>query len=157
MNHDLLKLARNKCDLALRYKEKMMKDTGIFDDGINLLNRRYFIGEYHKVEQELNDIIFSDLMAMLCLNTIGTTAYFKSEQFVVKFHDPQSVFTWHQDSGYSVYMGGAEVHEPYVAFWVALDDMTKENGTISLLPFDRAGGGKLVKHKWSEYECYYES
>lgn len=41
--------------------------------------------------------------------------------------DGETSFAWHQDSGYSVYQGGASRHKPYVTFWIALDDMSEKN------------------------------
>src|SRR3546814_17430054 len=62
--------------------------------------------------------------------------------------DTATRFAWHQDIGYSVYQGGAEEHKPYVTFWVALDDMSSANGTISVLPYPRSPSRGLIKHVW---------
>ena len=64
--------------------------------------------------------------------------------------DTQTSFAWHQDSGYSVYNGGAAPHPPYVTTWIALDDMSKENGTISVLPFSRTPSRELIEHRWDQ-------
>ena len=69
---------------------------------------------------------------------------------LVKAAEQGTRFSWHQDSGYSVYDGGAERHAPYLTCWLALDDMSEENGTISLLPYSRAGTNELVEHWWSD-------
>lgn len=164
LKEPILTLARETCNAAVNWKEKQMQDAGINDDGINLLNRRYFIScrkeKYfmeRNISNNLDKIIFNELMENICKATIGNTAYLHNEQFVVKYRDEESSFAWHQDSGYSVYKRdgsvGAERHKPYVTCWIALDDMTEENGTISVLPFNRAGNGQLTKHSWSNSEA----
>ena len=89
-----------------------------------------------------------DEMSEISRGLLGETVYLHNEQFVVKGQDQRSRFAWHQDSGYSVYRGGAEPHQPYLTCWIALDDMSAQNGTISVLSFDEFGAGKLVEHWW---------
>ena len=48
----------------------------------------------------------------------------------------------HQDGGYLGFP-----HSPYVTVWTAVDDMTIENGTVSLLPYSVAGTRDLIQHK----------
>ena len=75
--------------------------------------------------------------------TIGPTAYLFWEQFVVKGTSPAgAAFDWHQDSGYV-----DRPHAPYVNFWIPLDDVNEENGTIYILPYSRAGTKEKVVHK----------
>ena len=50
-------------------------------------------------------------------------------------------FAWHQDGGYVGYP-----HRAYLSCWVALDDMSEANGTISVLPYGRAGGSTIRAH-----------
>ena len=53
-----------------------------------------------------------------------------------------AAFDWHQDSGYV-----DRPHAPYVNFWIPLDDVNEENGTIYLLPYARAGVREKVEHR----------
>ncbi len=62
--------------------------------------------------------------------------------------DISTAFAWHQDIGYSVFQGGAARHKPYVTCWIALDDMSSKNGTISIFPFERAPSSELIEHHW---------
>ena len=39
-------------------------------------------------------------------------------------------------------------HKPYVTCWVALDDMSAANGTISIFPFGRSPLRGLMEHPW---------
>src|SRR5438046_10514645 len=54
-------------------------------------------------------------------------------------------FAWHQDSGYVKY-NMPDYTRTYVTLWCALDDMSEENGTISVLPFSRAGTREVIDH-----------
>ena len=38
-------------------------------------------------------------------------------------------------------------HKPYLTCWCTLDDVNLENGTVFVLPFDRAGGSEWVAHQ----------
>lgn len=145
-----LELVRNACDRSIEQIERDMRSRGVTEDRINVLGRKYFILSPREQHEELNGIVFSSGTAAVCDATIGPTAYLHNEQYVVKMTDSQTSFAWHQDSGYSVYQGGAARHRPYVTCWIALDDMSQANGTISVLPFSRAPSRGLVAHSWDE-------
>ncbi|MGH2543708.1 MAG: phytanoyl-CoA dioxygenase family protein, partial [Ardenticatenaceae bacterium] len=89
--------------------------------------------------------LFSDLMAEIVRATLGDTSYLFVEQYVVKAAEVGMTFSWHQDSGFV-----PSEHKPYVSCWCALDDMTEENGTIYVLPYDRAGTRGFIKHRRDE-------
>lgn len=145
-----LDLAREICDRAVAWKEEALRRSGTVEDGINRLGRRYFVSGFRNREPLLDRVLFNGTTAALCAALVGPTAYLHNEQFVVKLKDEGSAFAWHQDSGYTVYDGGAEKHAPYLTCWLALDDMTEANGTVWLLPGSRAGSHDLVEHWWSE-------
>mgnify|MGYP001798179839 CR=1 FL=1 len=84
------------------------------------------------------DFLFSDLMANICRATIGDPAWLFWEQYVVKSADVGMKFAWHQDSGYLKNMLPGYT-KPYLTCWCALDDVDEHNGTITVLPFSRAG------------------
>ena len=149
LDADLLDIARASCDRARAALEREMRERGEDrHDNISILGSRYFIRKWRERSPELRRVLFNDTTAELCKATIGATAYLQNEQFVVKLREPASVFPWHQDSGYNVYRGGAERHPPYVTLWLALDDVSHANGTISLLPWSVVGGGELLEHRW---------
>lgn len=144
-------LVRNACDDEVERVANDMRAKGMSENGINVLDRKYFINNARLSRPELGRILFSGKVEDVCRATIGGTAYLHNEQFVVKMMDKATTFAWHQDSGYSVYNGGAEPHEPYVTCWVALDDMSEANGTISVLPFPRYEASReLLEHVWSD-------
>jgi Protein involved in biosynthesis of mitomycin antibiotics/polyketide fumonisin len=150
LNNAELEAVRAACDQSTREIEEDMRSRGVDRDRINVLDKKYFVLNPRKKQPALNEIVFGEKAAAVCKATIGDTAYLHNEQFVVKMMDTETSFAWHQDSGYSVYQGGAAIHKPYITCWIALDDMSVANGTISILPFSRAGSRDLVQHVWVE-------
>ena len=111
--------------------------------GINHRNKRYFTAHPSFQQPDLYQFIYSPLMAGICRQLIGPDVRVFWEQYVIKAGDGGHAFAWHQDSGYV-----GDEHEPYLTCWVALDDMSEANGTISVLPFSRAPGhGARVPHR----------
>ena len=138
-----LEMVRAECAELIAAQDAEMDRLGADTLNLSRRNSRYFVFLAYKDRPQLGGFIFNDLMAEVCRATIGDTAYLFWEQFVVKGTDKKGAeFTWHQDSGY---VDGE--HEPYVNAWIPLDDVSEENGTISLLPYDRAGTREKVEHK----------
>jgi len=138
-----LEMLRMECATLIKEQDDEM--DRLKTDVLNLSRRnsRYFVFLAYKTRPQLGKFIFSELMAEICRSTIGDTAYLFWEQFVVKGTDKKGAeFGWHQDSGYVDHP-----HKPYVNAWIALDDMSTENGTVSLLSYDRAGTHVKVQHK----------
>ena len=81
------------------------------------------------------------LMESIVRELLGDTVYLAFEQFVVKAAEKGGTFAWHQDSAYV-----GTPHKPYLTCWCTLDDVTEENGTVYMLPYDRAGTRDLVLH-----------
>jgi ectoine hydroxylase-related dioxygenase (phytanoyl-CoA dioxygenase family) len=126
--------------IASIHAEMDEKKTDVL--GINHRNNRYFISGRWKSAPRMAEFLFSDYMADICRATLGTEAYLFHEQYVIKAAEKGMKFAWHQDSGYV-----GHPHREYLSCWCALDDMSVENGTVFILPYDRAGGKDLIKHK----------
>jgi len=150
LSPDELKNVREACDVSIREIEEDMYKRGIKEDRINVLNSKYFINNARDRHHKLKEVIFGDKIRKVCAAVIGNTAYLHNEQFVVKMTDTATSFAWHQDSGYSVYQGGAQAHKSYLTCWIALDDMSSQNGTISVLPFSRSPSRELIEHYWDK-------
>ena len=142
---DELNTIRAACDALIRDQDAEMDRLG--SDELNLSRRgsRYFVFLAFKDHPELGSIIFSDLMEDICRATVGDSALLFWEQFVVKgtSNAEKSAFSWHQDAGY---VDGLPVPH-YVNAWIALDDVSEENGTVFLLPYERAGTSDRIAHK----------
>ena len=141
-----LKLLRNLCQYFIEEMDARMDREGTDVIGINHRGKRYFLSQCFQRKPKICDFLYSDLIANICRSTLGKTAYLFNEQYVVKAADEGMKFGWHQDSGYV----GFPNHRPYLSCWCALDDMSKENGTISVMPFSRIGIRSWVHHSREE-------
>jgi hypothetical protein len=137
---EALALLRDGCDAFVAREDARMDALGVDTIGISHRGKRYFANECQRVAPELRGMLFSETMAELCRATIGDTAYFFFDQYVVKGPEGGLPFSWHQDSGYVVGNGGPPDHAPYVTCWCPLDDATVENGTVRLMPGSHRNG-----------------
>lgn len=125
---------RQECQHYIDRYDAEMEAKGVTVQGINHYKKRYFISRRGLESPIITDFLFSELMAGICQATLGDDAYLFHEQYVVKFAEVGTKFGWHQDSGYV-----GHYHRPYLSCWCALDDMTIENGTVSVLPYSEIG------------------
>ncbi len=126
---------------AMRFKDifdQRMRQAGVEVWDINHLDKRYFISLYHNQSEILKEYLFGGLAAEICRATVGPEVFLFQEQFVIKGAEVGMTFSWHQDGGWF-----APDCPPYVSLWLALDDMTEENGTIYVLPQTR-----MERHGW---------
>lgn len=140
-----LQLLRDKVMYHIGVMDGIMQERGVEKLGINHKGSRYFVQPYRAGDREVGDFIFSDLMAEVTRATLGENVYLFHEQYVVKAAEKGGAFSWHQDSGY---VGHA--HRPYLSCWVTLDEVTEENGTVYLLPYNRAGTRDWIPHRKDE-------
>ena len=137
-----LALLRGTCQAAIDATNAEMDRLGVDVIGIDRRNSRYFPNHPSLKHPDLWRFIRSPLMTGICRDLLGPEAYVFWEQYVVKASEGGLHFGWHQDSGYV----GEFPHDPFLTCWCALDDMSEANGTISVLPFSRAGGRSLRPH-----------
>ena len=147
ISEDVLEGLRNECQHYIDKFDAEMEAKGLKMDGINHYKKRYFIANRGIENPVIVNFLFSNLMYEVTRSVLGDEVYLFNEQYVVKAADKQSAFAWHQDSGYI-----GHYHQPYLSCWCALDDMSEENGTISVLPYERAGmePEDLIDHELSE-------
>ena len=131
---DVLAGLRAECQRYIDQFDVEMEAKGLDKLGINHYKKRYFISNRGSESAIITRFLFSPLMADVTRSTLGDTVYLFNEQYVVKAADKDTKFGWHQDSGYI-----GHYHKPYLSCWCALDDMSEANGTISVLPYSRAG------------------
>ncbi len=131
---DVLDGLRAECARYIAKFDAEMEAKGLKTLGINSYKKRYFISNRGNESAIITGFLFGDLMAEITRATLGDNVYLFNEQYVVKAADQDTRFAWHQDSGYI-----GHYHKPYLSCWCALDDMSEENGTISVLSYQRAG------------------
>jgi ectoine hydroxylase-related dioxygenase (phytanoyl-CoA dioxygenase family) len=141
---DLLTLLRGQCDDFVAREDARMDEAGVDIIGISHRGKRYFANECQRERPQLRAMLFSETMADVCRSTLGDTAYFFFDQYVVKGPDQGMAFSWHQDSGYVVGNGGPVDHLPYLTCWCALDDTTIGNGTVRVIPGSHLQG--IISH-----------
>ncbi len=125
---------REECQRNIDKYDAEMEAKGVTVQGINHYKKRYFIPRRGMESPIITDFLFSELMGDICRATLGDNAFLFHEQYVVKFAEVGTKFGWHQDSGYI-----GHYHRPYLSCWCALDDMSNENGTVSVLPYSAIG------------------
>jgi ectoine hydroxylase-related dioxygenase (phytanoyl-CoA dioxygenase family) len=131
---------RAECRRVIEEREREMDRLGVDKLDLDHRGSRYFLHAYGK-SPAVERFLSSDLMVQIAQAALGDTAYLFNEQYVVKAAEHGMQFSWHQDSGFI-----DDAHRPYLTCWIALDDMTEANGTVSLLPYSRAGTRDVVKH-----------
>ncbi|MFS2109264.1 phytanoyl-CoA dioxygenase family protein [Sphingomonas sp. Sphisp140] len=141
---ELLELLRAQCDAFVAREDARMDAAGTDTLGISHRGRRYFANECQREQPALRRMLFSPQLAELCRATLGDTAYFFFDQYVVKGPEGGLPFSWHQDSGYVVGYGGPADHLPYLTCWCPLDDATVDNGTVRVVPGSHLRG--IVPH-----------
>jgi ectoine hydroxylase-related dioxygenase (phytanoyl-CoA dioxygenase family) len=102
---------------------------------------KYFVTFPASQDPIVANFVFGEMMSAVARATAGDDAVLFYDQFVVKGPEQGASFAWHQDSGYVAFP-----HRPYVTCWVALDDMSAANGTVSILPYSRAGTRERIEH-----------
>ena len=142
---EFLELLHGACAAFVAREDDRMDAAGTDTLGISHRGRRYFANECQRERPELRRVLFDERMAQICRATLGDTAYFFFDQFVVKGPEQGMPFSWHQDSGYVVGNGGPPDHTPYLTCWCTLDDATLENGTVRLVPGSHRQ--RLVPHQ----------
>lgn len=136
-----LELLRSGAQFSIDVADREMEAAGVDRLGINARGKRYFSAMLYQKRPELRRFVFGQTMADICRGVLGPEAFLFWEQYVIKAADPDTRFAWHQDSGY--------VHEdaaPYLTCWIALDDVTEENGSVYLLPYSRSGIRSYIRH-----------
>jgi ectoine hydroxylase-related dioxygenase (phytanoyl-CoA dioxygenase family) len=137
----VLAMLREECDRAVRQIEDAMDAAGRDVLGLNHRHRRYIVPLQYARSRRLPAFLFGEVPSALCLATLGPEAYLFLEQFVVKGAGDGMHLGWHQDAGYLPFEP-----PPYVTGWIPLDDVDAHNGTIHVLPYDRAGTHRRVPH-----------
>jgi ectoine hydroxylase-related dioxygenase (phytanoyl-CoA dioxygenase family) len=154
LTDEQLELLRGDAQHAMDKADSEMDSAGVDRLGINARGKRYFSAMTYRERPELRRFLFSETMSEICRAVLGPEAYLFWEQFVIKAADTDTGFAWHQDSGYI-----HENHTPYLTCWVALDDVTEDNGAVYLLPYSRSGLRTYVKHirdpKANDQVCYF--
>jgi ectoine hydroxylase-related dioxygenase (phytanoyl-CoA dioxygenase family) len=134
---------RAECERRLEAMVAMMDSVGAERLGLTHRDSRYFLHAPYRDSGFLPEFLLGGPLADLAAALIGPDVFLFLELFVVKCAEVGAAMAWHQDGGYVLDVP----HEPYVSLWVALDDMTAANGTLAVLPRQRAPQTGPVAHR----------
>ena len=93
----------------------------------------------------LEAFIKGELMGAVAHDLLGPDVCLFNEQLVVKAPQHGASFAWHQDSGYIKF-----AHKPYLTLWCSLDDSTRHNGTVFIIPRDLDQDLSVTPHEWDD-------
>lgn len=141
---ETLAMLREECAVFVERTDRWLQRRGTDVFGITHRGKRYFIANRYRDSERMRGFLFGELMQSVATAFLGPTVYLFNEQWVVKGADQGMKFAWHQDSGYVQFRDPGNVHKPYLTCWCALDDMSRENGAIAVLPHRRAGSRDTV-------------
>lgn len=147
---ELLQLLRAHCQESIATTDRWLDSLGVDVHGINHRGKRYFSSHPSLAMPQLFEFIRSPLMQGICRDLLGPAAFVFWEQYVVKMGESNMRFAWHQDGTYVINSAPGTTFDPYLTCWCALDDMSEANGTIYVLPYDRAGGNDLKPFRVEE-------
>lgn len=134
-----LERLREECAYFVGYVDAQMDARGVATRGITHRGKRYFISSRYRDSRFMPQFLFGERMADIVRPFLGDEVFLFHEQWVVKGPEQGMKFAWHQDSGYVEFLDPGNSHAPYLTCWCALDDMSEKNGTIFVLPHERAG------------------
>lgn len=112
---------------------------------VSLLDDRYVVTGFCTHDASVQALALGELAADVCGALLGPDAYLFSDTFVLKAPQNRHGWIWHQDSSYLDHMGCGH-YPPNLSVWVALDDMTRENGALRVLPFSTLDVRRVVRH-----------
>lgn len=143
-----LAMLRQECERFVAQVDRELQARGSEVSGITHRGRRYFIAGRYRHSDRMPAFVFGGLMRAITTAFLGETVYLFNEQWVVKGAERGMKFAWHQDSGYVNFRDPGNSHAPYLTCWCALDDMTRANGTIAVMPHGRvAEAGTVLPHR----------
>jgi ectoine hydroxylase-related dioxygenase (phytanoyl-CoA dioxygenase family) len=142
IDRDSLEVLREECQRFMDERDAEMDAAGTDVMGLDRRGQRYFVNDCSTRSDALRQFLLGETMGELCRATLGGDAYLFNDQFVVKGTDGETSFSWHQDGGYIPYE-----HPRYLTCWIALDDVDETNGTVYVLPYERAGTRDVAPHR----------
>jgi Phytanoyl-CoA dioxygenase (PhyH) len=97
------------------------------------------INGVHKDSAVIRDALYGNPLVDVMTRLIGLNVKAASNQLAFKQPGDTRAFDWHQDNGY-----GPLTPEDNVTVWLALDDVTLENGCLWVIPGSHKDG--LIEH-----------
>jgi phytanoyl-CoA hydroxylase len=130
--------------------EAQLKEVG--REGISRANEIAFTTHLAAQDPEIMRFVAQEKFARLTSELLNDDISLYWDQAVYKKPETRREFPWHQDTGYTP-TDPAE----YITCWLALVDVTIENGCIYVIPGSHQQG--MIEHKDTEIgkQCYFGS
>lgn len=142
---DDVRLLRAEADAAVAAEDARIARGEGGHVPVTVAGDRYVASGRAKGSPALARFLRGPAIAEVGRRVLGEGVHLFSETFVVKMAHSRHGWPWHQDSGYLDFVGCGH-YPPNLSLWIALDDMTEENGALRVLPFARAGIRHVVRH-----------
>lgn len=139
---------REAADRAVAEEEARLRSDEARFVPVSSLDDRYVVSGFVKRDPRVREFLLGSLMAEVCRASLGPNAYLFSDTFVCKAPNNEHGWIWHQDSSYLDYVGCGH-YLPNLSVWIALDDMTIDNGSLRVIPFSVLDVRKVVAHDLS--------
>lgn len=136
-----LEILRGSCDALLTAPPD--DDNGGRSHDIGRGQDRRFLRHAHTHDEALRSVVLGGELKAVARRFLEADPWLFNEQFVVKGPKTGAPFAWHQDSGYVGFD-----HRPYLSVWIALDDVTLENGPVYMLDRDLETQDHIEEHVW---------
>lgn len=120
------------------------------NEGISRANEISFTQHLAEQDAAIMQFVSQEKILDLAVNILGPDVSLYWDQAVYKKPETQRDFPWHQDNGY------APVDpEAYLTCWLALEDVSVQNGCVWVLPRTHTQG--TVEHKDTPIgkQCYF--
>ena len=129
---DMASLGSRLEELEREVNERLAKEG---NSGISRANEITFNAYLAENDPTVRAFCERQELVDICNALIGPNVDLYWNQTVFKHPEGEKIFPWHQDDAYT------EVDPaPYITLWLAVNDVTLENGCISVLPGSHRGG-----------------
>ena len=140
---------RVEADLAVEAENEEMERSCENLFGLSVKGERYYVAGRWKQSEFLKQFLLEGELGQLAKTILGGEAYLFNDVFIIKMSAENTRFVWHQDGSY-MYFNGMDQYEPNLCFWVAVDDMTAENGALLAVTYEDMGGKQMLHHDLSK-------
>jgi ectoine hydroxylase-related dioxygenase (phytanoyl-CoA dioxygenase family) len=144
-----IELLKEECDRLVAETDFQLEMKGIENESISIgmIHRHlYYLVPALKKSEKLGKFIFSELTEKFCRAFLGDNSYLYYDAFSVKYPRGGLPIVWHQDSASISESHVNWEYKPLITLWCSLDDADNTNGTLRVLPYERAGTKEMKKH-----------
>jgi len=146
--HEEMDILRSHIDVYDKANNRRIEAEG--SGFVQVANQIIFTNGINFLDPYVQAFTAQPKFVALTTQLLGPDVRLFWDQSVYKRPEAKRDFPWHQDNGYV-----RIVPEHYTTCWIALDDVTIENGCVWVLPRTHKQG--VVEHRKTDigYQCYF--